>query len=141
VTKDVTYHNEMRFLTMTLAALSLVACSDMTGPSVMLNERFTLAPGETAQVTTIRTSITFIGVDQDSRCPGDAICVTAGDARVLIDVQSTGPTRRYELHTSDLKPVVHDDLRIAVTDLQPYPFASLPPIKPADYRVTLNATK
>ena len=136
-----TYDSGMRCLTIALAALLLSACTDMTGPSVALNERFTIAPGETAQVTTTRTSITFVGVDPDSRCPGDAICIHGGDARVLIDVRSSGPLRRYELHTSDLTPVVHDGLTIAMTDLQPYPFASLPPIKPADYRVTLTVTK
>lgn len=131
----------MRSLAVLGAVVLLTACDEVAGPSAALNERFTLARGETSEVQPIRTFITFVGVDGDSRCPGDALCITGGDARVLIDVQSTGPGRRYELHTGDLKPVVHDGSTITMVDLRPYPFSSLPPIQPDDYRVTLTVSR
>ncbi len=130
----------MRLRLLLLTLLAFTACNDLTGPTVSLNERFTLAPGETAQLKTLRTFITVIGVEGDSRCPADAFCIQGGDARVQIDVQSNGPKRRHELHTGDLRPVVHGDLTITMTDLQPYPFSARI-IKPEDYRVTLTVTR
>src|SRR5690349_10698799 len=95
-------------LVLAMSAALTIGCDEIAGPSAPLEQRFTLARGETSEVIPIRTFITFVAVEGDSRCPGDAICITGGDARVLIDVRSTGPARRYELHTGDMQPVTHD---------------------------------
>ncbi len=87
-----------------------------------------------------RTSITFTGVEGDSRCPADAICIQGGDARVKIDVESDGSLHRYELHTGDMKPVEHEGLTITLVQLSPYPFSSTT-INPEDYRATLTVSR
>jgi hypothetical protein len=40
-----------------------------------------------------------------------------------------------------MQPVVEGDLTIALETLTPYPFSSLPPIAPGDYRATLRVTR
>jgi hypothetical protein len=76
-----------------------------------------LAPGETGEVGTTGPRLRFQGVTGDSRCPAGALCIQGGDAIVRIDVlQKSG-------------------------GLSPYPFSSLPPIAPGDYRATLRVTR
>jgi hypothetical protein len=49
----------------------------------------------------------------------------------------------YDLHTGDSSraAVTHGSLRIALVELQPYPFSSLPPITPGAYRATLTTSR
>jgi hypothetical protein len=127
-------------LALTLSACKTGAPSMPTGP---LDQRVVLAPGGTAVVSGANTVVKFEGVFSDSRCPGDAICVWAGDATVRLSAATSGDaTSSYELHTMDQKPLVrHRDLTIALEALSPYPFSSLGPIKPGDYRATLRITR
>ena len=129
--------------TIALIALTLVACKTDTpnGPAGPLDLRVVLAPGQQTAVPGAG-AIRFEGVGGDSRCPGDAICVWAGDATVRVVVSASGgASASYELHTVDLKPVQHLDVTIALEALSPYPFHSLGPIKPGDYRATPRITR
>ena len=123
-----------------LLALGIVGGCDesLTGPS--LNEEFTLAPGEITTVVDTGVRIRFDRVEGDSRCPADAVCVQGGDALVRIAVMERSTERAYELHTGRMEPVTHDDLTIALVQLQPYPFSSRT-IEPGDYRATLRVTR
>ncbi len=125
-----------------LAVLALVACDEsVTAPTVGLNQEFALAPGEAAKVADTGLNIRFVGVRGDSRCPADAVCIQGGDAIVDIEVLSFGGGRMgYELHTGDLRPVMHDGLTIALVKLEPYPFSSRT-IQPGEYRATLRVTR
>lgn len=123
--------------------LCVTGCSDNpVAPSVPLNEPFTLAPGTSASVSGASLVVQFLRVSGDSRCPGDAICIHAGDAIVHVRALSTA-IGEYELHTGDLarSSVTHAGVRIALTGLQPYPFSSLPPIQPSDYRATFVVSR
>jgi hypothetical protein len=125
-----------------LAALALLAsCS--TSPSapraVSLTERFTLAPGQTAEVEGTGLRVTFESVSADSRCPVDVTCVWEGDAVVVVSVQVTGSARvQHELHTSGRYPTEVDagDYRLRLVDLAPVPREGASPT-PGAYRVTL----
>jgi hypothetical protein len=121
-------------------ALSACKTGSPNGPAGPVNQHVVLAPGATAAVPGGAT-IRFESVTADSRCPGDAICIWAGDAIVRVVVSSSGSAATYELHTVDLKPIQHRDLTIALETLTPYPFASLGPIKSGDYRATLRITR
>lgn len=127
-----------------LCLLVATACDEKSpaAPTVPLNERFTLAPGGRAEVADAGFVVEFQGVTNDSRCPGDAICIQGGDAIVQVRVTDSGEIR-YELHTGDLSrtSVVHRDARIELVELTPYPFSSLPPISAGDYRATLTVTR
>jgi hypothetical protein len=129
----------MRSMIPALLALALTACDEsLTGPEVPVDQEFVLAPGESSVVEDI--SVRFVSVPSDSRCPVDVTCVMAGDAHVQIVVTSAGSTRDYELHTRDMKPVVHDAYTIHLVKVAPDRI-STDTIEPAEYRATLKVTK
>ena len=120
--------------------LLATACyeNSATGPTVPLNERFTLAPGETAVLADTSLRVQFVRVSNDSRCPADAVCIQGGDATVHILVDGGA----YELHTGDASQasITHGGVTIELVELQPYPFSSRT-IAPGDYRATLRASR
>ena len=128
---------------MLLCLLAATACDEtQTGPTVPLNERFILAPGSVAAVRNEDLRIRFDEVTGDSRCPADAICIQGGDALVHIRVSDGASTSAYVLHTGDSSraAIVHGSVRIALVELQPYPFSSRT-IAPGDYRATFTASR
>jgi len=125
------------------AVAALAACNGgQAAPTVPLNQQFVLAPGDAAVVRDASLVVAFLRVSGDSRCPGDAICVQGGDAVVHLRAIS-GTSSNYELHTGDSarSSVVHAGYRITLAGLQPYPFSSLPPIQPGDYRASLVVSR
>lgn len=130
----------MRALLLGFCLLAVTACDEKapTGPTVPLNQQFTLAPGAAAVVDGGDVAVQFVRVSGDSRCPADVVCVQGGDALVHIRVLDDGRTSEYELHTGDSRraAAVHRDLQIELVQLQPYPFSSRT-IDPSDYRATL----
>jgi hypothetical protein len=137
-------HSIMRPFLVVLCLLAITACDEQNpvGPTVGMNERFTLAPGEVATVRDVDVNVQFVNVTGDSRCPADALCIQGGDALVHIRVLDRGATSAYELHTGDSSRamVTHNQLRIALVDLQPYPFSSRT-IAPGEYRATLAVSR
>jgi hypothetical protein len=131
------------FLSLLIAAAGLAAaCGSTTAPDAAVDRQVVIAAGETLRVSDADVAITFEGVSGDSRCPGDAICIQGGDAIVRVSVDGLGRRATHELHTGDTRVSArHESLTIRLVDLQPYPFGSLPPIKPGDYRVTLRVTR
>ena len=126
-----------------LVVLCLISgCTDQpAAPTGPVDTTVVLAPGAVADITGTSIRLRFLGVVADSRCPGDALCVWAGDATVRIDVvPSTGGSATYELHTDRTPPVSHGDLTIALTELSPYPFGTRP-INPSDYRARIRVTR
>ena len=130
-------------LTFVLCAVALSGCDEknIAGPSGPINQLLALAVGQAATISDVGITIRCMGVPNDSRCPGNAICVTAGDATVLVEVLPPDAGRsRYDLHTADKKPVKHAGVTIALLQLDPYPFVGRP-IQPGDYRATLRVTR
>jgi hypothetical protein len=106
-----------------LAALLTSACSSApTSPEAVLGTPFELRAGETSALPNGLT-LTFHAVRQDSRCPIDAICVSAGDAIVAISVmRATGTREPHDLHTDRRASSLRiDGLTLALTELRPYP--------------------
>ena len=134
----------MRSALIVLCLLMATGCDEAspTAPTVGLNERFTLAPGQAATIKDVDLRIEFIDVSGDSRCPADAICIQGGDALVQIRVAQGASSSSYDLHTGDSSraAIVHEGVRIALLELQPYPFSSRP-IAPGDYRAIFTASR
>lgn len=134
----------MRSCLVLVAGLLAASCgATPTGPSVPLNEQFTLAPSESAVIADEGVVVQFVRVSGDSRCPADALCIQGGDAVVLIRASSSrAATTTYDLHTGDSTRATasHGNLKIALVDLQPYPFSSRP-FTPDQYRATLRVTR
>jgi len=116
--------------------------SSPVGPTVGLNERFTLAPAEVAVIRDAGLRVEFVDVSSDSRCPAGVLCIQAGDAVVRIRVIEGNASTFYDLHTGDSNraAIVHGSVRIALAELQPYPF-STGTIAPGEYRATFTASR
>jgi hypothetical protein len=131
----------MRAVMLFVCLLLMTGCDEaQTSPTSPLDAEFTLAPGEGRRIEGESTTVTFVGVSGDSRCPADAICVWGGSATVTIAVASGVASQGYELLTGDMRPVVHNGLTIALVQLSPYPFSSRT-IAPGEYRATLKVTR
>src|SRR5688572_27992870 len=134
----------MRPVLLVFCLLAATACDEKapTGPTVPIDRQFTLAPGETAAIEDTGLRVQFVGVTSDSRCPADALCVWVGDAVTAVRIFGRGARRDADLHTHDKQraSVVHEDVRITLVQLQPYPFSSRP-TQPADYRATWEARR
>ena len=113
-----------------------------SGPTVDVNEQFTLAVGETATIDSPRVRLEFVEVTGDSRCPADAICIQGGDAVVRLRASSGTSSSTLELHTGDSSRSFAEfqGLRVQLRELQPYPFTSRP-IAKDDYKATLTVTQ
>jgi len=133
----------MRNFVLVFCLLAATACDEKSpvGPTVPLNERFTLARGEAARVDGADLRVQFVEVTGDSRCPADAVCIQGGDALVHVRVIDDSTTA-YELHTGDTSKaaVTHQQVRIALVDLQPFPFSSRT-IAQDEYRATFTVTR
>jgi hypothetical protein len=137
----------MRPIALVFCLLAATACDEKgatgpTGPIVPLNQQFTLAPGEAVAIEGTGLRVQFVRVMSDSRCPADALCISAGDAAVHVRVVEGTATSDYDLHTaaSEQSTIEHRATRIALVQLQPYPFSARA-IQPSDYRATLEVRR
>ena len=145
----------MKRTLLTLACLALAACggNDVTAPlqapgapalarNVNLGQPFALDVGQSATVRNEGLTVTFDGVDADSRCPSDVTCFWEGDAEVAVTISKPGFTPLSTvLHTS-LTPqsVSYNGYTVTLNDLDPYP-VSTSTIDPNDYVATFTVTK
>jgi hypothetical protein len=133
----------MRAAVIVLCLFTATACDEKSpaGPTVPLNQRFTLARGEAARVDDADLRLQFVEVTGDSRCPADAVCIQGGDALVHVRV-TDGVTAAYELHTGDSSraAAMHGQVRIELVQLQPFPFSSRT-IAQDEYRATFLVTR
>jgi hypothetical protein len=135
----------MRALVLVLCLIAATTCDEKSpvGPTIPLNQRFTLARSEVARVESTEVRVQFTAVTGDSRCPVDAICIQGGDAIVHIQVfDGSAAGSGYDLHTGDSAraAVSHGQMRIELLELQPYPFSSKT-VAPDEYRATLIVTR
>src|SRR5881392_626914 len=89
-----------------LLALSLLGLNGPASAGVApdavqaLGQDFAIAVGASARIGKTDLVVHFDRVVNDSRCPSDVQCITAGDATVVVTAVSDGAApRRYELHT------------------------------------------
>ena len=97
--------------------------------------------GETAYIADTRFSVRANAVPEDSRCPVDAVCVWAGNARVALTVRDGPNADDVELNsTLDPRAAVRWTYRVELADVQPVPRAGHP-TPPQDYVLRLVATR
>lgn len=128
------------------AAVLLLLASCSTSPTspraVSVGDRFTLAPGQTAQVDGTGLRVTFESVTADSRCPVDVTCVWEGDAVVVVSLRpASAGAAQHDLHTAGRYPseAQEGDYRVRLADLAPVPRPVGRP-GPGDYRATFVVT-
>lgn len=126
----------MRVALLAAWLLPLLACStgtglarcDATGAAgvvcARLGEEFDLRLSETAYVADTRLSIRADSVPEDSRCPENAVCVWAGNARVSLTLRDGTNTAGADLN-STLEPhaVIRWGYSARLVDVRPNPRA------------------
>ena len=118
-----------------LTAVAAVGCFNPTGPDAVVGTPFKLEVGAVASLPE-NARLRFDSVRADSRCPMDAICITAGDATIAVTLMRRSGNEARELHTVPAQSQFsYSKYVIRLTELQPYPRASLPS-KPEDYVAT-----
>jgi hypothetical protein len=120
-----------------LAAGLLVSCaSSLT--QVVSGSDFDLAPGTTVQLAGTGVRVTLLDVVNDSRCPVDVVCVTAGSAEVRLSVTGEGEDRTVSLHTmQEPRSITIGAVRLELTGLSPSPRSTVT-IPPAEYRARIR---
>jgi hypothetical protein len=120
-----------------LAAGLLVSCASsltQVGPG----SDFELEPGKPVQLSGTGVRVTLLEVVNDSRCPVDVVCVTAGDAEVRLSVVGEGEDRTVSLHVmQEPRSVTIGAVRLELTGLTPSPRSTVT-IPPAEYRARIR---
>jgi hypothetical protein len=143
----------MRHLNIALLLAALTACSGNTvaddvsappQPSQTATQReigkaFEMKIGETITVGELR--LTFRGVEADSRCPIDAVCVWAGDGEIALKIEQGSKAAVAALHTMlEPKKTEWNGYTISLVTLTPVRTASTP-TDAAAYRAQLLVTR
>lgn len=104
---------------------------------VDLGREFEIGYGKTVLVDDV--AIEFTAVVEESRCPIDAICVWAGNARILVTANRGSVTRILELGLwpQAATTVVFEGHVIEFRELHPYPASVITQPLPQSYVATL----
>jgi hypothetical protein len=126
----------MRRVLLLMAAVSLAGCfNNTTGPDAAVNQPFQLKIGEIAALPD-GARLRFDNVRSDSRCPIDAICITAGNAVIAVTLMRGSGNDAHDVHTTaPQSQFSYAHYVIKLTELQPYP-RSNQQTKPEDYVAT-----
>ena len=124
-------------------ALTVLSCSggsySPTDPGNGTSETFDLRVGQPVAVNAV-LHIRLLSVDNDSRCPVDVTCVSAGNADVVISASlGTGPDQPLTLSVNPPTPVLFGGYTIAVVRLAPDRHVNVQ-INQADYVATVKVT-
>lgn len=124
-----------------LALLASFACSSTPADAtpVPLGRDFDLKAAESVRLDGTDLVIHFDAVLNDSRCPVDVQCITAGDATVRLSVrEGDGASTRLELHTmEEPKEGFHGAFVVRLVELRPLPRDGRP-VAAGDYVATLR---
>ena len=136
------YLDSARIFTITLCLCASVhpgCAGHPTQPGELpLGQSFELRVG-TSAILRDGLKVTFDGVQSDSRCPMDALCVWAGDAVITVSLsQPPGVRAERVLHTQPTgSEASYLAYVIKLIALSPYPRSDRQ-IRPDDYAATLT---
>jgi len=136
----------MRALWLIIPSIAL-GCASPTAPDLdrleakqpNLGEPFQLRVGERAVIEGVGLDVRFVELNNDSRCPSNALilCVWEGDAAIVVETshEDAGAVQ-HELHTN-LEPtsVTVGSVRLTLQQLDPYP-EDVTPIPEDQYLAT-----
>ena len=134
----------MRRLAVFALVLISVACLDISTPlqpTVSLGTPFDLKVGQTA-VAPGGLTIRFDEVASDSRCPINALCVWAGEARIAMTLSAPSASKvRREWRTNPTNDEVsYADHAIQLNALQPFPTSGVTTPQ-GDYVATITVIR
>ena len=107
-----------------------------------VDRTFDLRVGASTQVEGTDVEVRFEGVPNDSRCPPDVKCISAGDATVVLRLTGGGKdATTYELHTPrGQKEAEHGSYVVSLVGLGPPP-ASNRQASAGDYVATVRVRR
>ena len=130
-----------------LVPFLLLACAGGPRPGggsvqqAALGEDVTLAIGQRAVVDGGALEVRFDGVPEDSRCPVDVQCITAGNAVARLRLASGGDAQTVELNTTvGPKEATHAGYTVRLVALRPEQTSGLR-VTRGEYRAVLQVTK
>ena len=91
------------------------------------NQKFTVQINRQKTVLKNKLTIKFVSLVEDSRCPTDARCIQAGNAKIQITVgKPRGASETFELNTNDQPQTVSfAGYEIKLVDLNPKPASNI----------------
>lgn len=97
------------------------------GAQTQKSQQFKLTVNQKKNVTENNLTVKFISVLEDSRCPEDANCIQAGNAKIQIKIKkSKGAWKTFELNTNgEQTDVLFEGYKIKLADLTPTPNANI----------------
>ncbi len=121
-----------------LSALTF-ACSSFTDglTEVRLGKEFDLKLGQSAIIPDADLVITFKSIAEDSRCPTGAVCISAGNAKVVVSVSETNAPLNT---TEGPKQISLRGYTVQLVAVNPYPKLD-EEHPPRDYSIKLVATR
>jgi len=127
----------MKVLVFTLLAVFAFAGS----AAARQGDTVSLKIGQQKTVRTSKLRIKFISVVEDSRCPTDANCIWAGNAKIKVLVSTSRTSREFEINTN-LGPLGNqiDGWAINLVELTPSPTSKGGPSK-GSYRAKFTVTR
>lgn len=113
---------------------SSIVCAGLGAP-------FDMRVGQTAYIADTRFSLDVTGISEDSRCPSDAVCVWAGNARVTLLLRADDSERDDAVNTTvEPRAAEHAGYRVVLDAVSPTP-VSTRAIPPGEYVVRLRVTR
>jgi hypothetical protein len=119
-----------------------VSCAAVSPQSPSPDRDFELRAGTTARLEGSDLAVRFDDVPNDSRCPVDVQCITAGDATVALFVSGGGVAgATHEVHTLDApRDTRHGAWSVTLVRLEPRPVSTRKTPR-GDYVVTLRVSR
>lgn len=85
-------------------------------------ENVSIRLGQTGSAMGGKLSIKFVEIVEDSRCPADATCVWAGNAKVRVQVSQGRSRRVVDINTGSAPKLANAfGYKISIIDLTPRP--------------------
>lgn len=108
---------------LTLALLLAFILGSVQPAEARQNRQLKIQVNQQKKISGSRLSLKFVSVPEDSRCPEDANCVWAGNAKIQIKLRkSKGAWKTFELNSNTTdKTVKFEGYEIKLIDLDPKP--------------------
>jgi len=124
-----------------LLAVLMTACGLSTGPGALGDgpEEVTLAVSDHVVIPGIALRVQFLSVEEDSRCPIEAVCVWEGNVVAAFALTAGAGGTHLEFLNTAVEPrsVDYSGVRVTLVAVSPLPHVGLP-IPAEDYVVTLR---
>ena len=115
--------------TVFIASIALLAACSRAASApadVKAGQSIVLAEGQSAMVSSSTVVVRFVSAN-DSRCPSDVVCVSAGEAVISLSLAGAGAGRTDTVRlVKQPSAVTYGGFVFEAADLQPYPKSTGP---------------